>query len=442
MFLTIITFITALLISAVAIYYSVAGLMTIFAAAAIPIMIMGGILEVSKLVTAVWLHRYWNDAVWWLKTYLTAAVVILMFITSMGIFGFLSKAHIEQTAGAASAEQVISRIDQDISILEQNITRYQNDIVEAETKGINRDQQVQQQISLEQQRIDAALARVQPQIDRQIQIIDRERSGNEGIIQQQLLSIDDNLERLQQALQNNQNKTVQAIVGVPQDGNIGPNTRAAIEQYTTQQEQKRQQLLSELSDIKSRPNETIEATEQEIQRIRSTVENEISESNQLIARLRAQLGKDDTEKVAELVDQKRTQISQYRDQISDLRDEKFQLETELRMLEVEVGPVKYIAELIYGETDKAVLEQAVRWVILIIIFVFDPLAVLLLIASQYSYNLYLKQNKNVVINTNKSNRDDVLDLTEEKVFDEETSEPVNKKLKPKNVVRYSKKDKK
>ena len=441
MLLTAITFITALSISAVAIYYSVAGLMTIFAAAAIPIMIMGGILEISKLVTAVWLHRYWNESVWWLKTYLTAAVVVLMFITSMGIFGFLSKAHIEQTAGATSAEQVISRIDQDISILEQNISRYQDEITQAETKGTSRDQQIQQQITLEQQRIDTALARVQPQIDRQIEIIDRERSGNEGIIQQQLLSIEDNLSRLQQALQNNQNKTVQAIVGVPQDGEIGPNTRAAIEQYTTQQEQKKQQLLSELADIKSAPNKTVEAAEQEIKRIRSTVESEISESNQLINRLRTQLGQDDTEKVAEFVTEKRTRIDQNRNQISDLRDEKFQLETELRMLEVEVGPVKYIAELIYGDTDKAVLEQAVRWVILIIIFVFDPLAVLLLIASQYSYNLYLKQNKKVVINTNKGNYDDFLDLTEEKVFDEEQPKPVKKKKPvPKNVVRYSKKD--
>ena len=83
--------ITALTISAVAIYYSVAGLAAIFAAAVIPIIIMGSILEVAKLVTAVWLHRFWSETMWWLKAYLSAAVIILMFITSMGIFGFLSK---------------------------------------------------------------------------------------------------------------------------------------------------------------------------------------------------------------------------------------------------------------------------------------------------------------------------------------------------------------
>ena len=92
------TMFIALCISAVAIYYSVAGLVAIFAAAAIPIIIMGGVLEVGKLVTAVWLHRYWNKAAWWMRTYLGIAVLVLMFITSMGIFGFLSKAHINKPA--------------------------------------------------------------------------------------------------------------------------------------------------------------------------------------------------------------------------------------------------------------------------------------------------------------------------------------------------------
>ena len=98
MLLGILTFLSALTISAVAIYYSVAGLAAIFAAAVIPIIIMGVSLEVGKLVTAVWLHRHWSRATWWLKTYLSVAVFVLMFITSMGIFGFLSKAHIEQTS--------------------------------------------------------------------------------------------------------------------------------------------------------------------------------------------------------------------------------------------------------------------------------------------------------------------------------------------------------
>ena len=104
----ILTLLTALCISAIAIYYSVAGLAAIFAAAVTPIIIMGVALEVGKLVTAVWLHKYWSKATWWLKTYLSTAVLILMFITSMGIFGFLSKAHIEQTS---ASEESVARVE-------------------------------------------------------------------------------------------------------------------------------------------------------------------------------------------------------------------------------------------------------------------------------------------------------------------------------------------
>ena len=106
-----ITFLTALTISGVAIYYSVAGLVAIFAAAAVPIIIMGTALEVGKLVTAVWLHRYWAKAAWWLRTYLSIAVFVLMLITSMGIFGFLSKAHVDQNLSSDTVTQRIEIID-------------------------------------------------------------------------------------------------------------------------------------------------------------------------------------------------------------------------------------------------------------------------------------------------------------------------------------------
>lgn len=93
----IITLLVAIAISAVAAWYSIVGLMAIFAAAAIPIAVMGGVLEVGKLLTASWLYHNWKICNVLLKYYLTAAVVVLMLITSMGIFGFLSKAHIDQT---------------------------------------------------------------------------------------------------------------------------------------------------------------------------------------------------------------------------------------------------------------------------------------------------------------------------------------------------------
>ena len=96
MVLALVTLITALGISAVAAFYSIVGLMAIFSASALSIAVMGIVLEIGKLITASWLYQNWKRVPFLLKSYLTIAVVILMFITSMGIFGYLSKAHIDQ----------------------------------------------------------------------------------------------------------------------------------------------------------------------------------------------------------------------------------------------------------------------------------------------------------------------------------------------------------
>src|SRR5210317_1113984 len=171
MLLGILTLITALSISAIAIYYSVAGLVAIFSAAAIPIIIMGGTLEISKLVTAVWLHKFWFKAKWWLRTYLAAAVVILMFITSMGIFGFLSKAHIEQTSASEESVAQEERISKEILRYEDAIRKSENTIARLEEKGTGGQAVIQTQIDKEQERIDAAYARIQPLVDEQNSII-------------------------------------------------------------------------------------------------------------------------------------------------------------------------------------------------------------------------------------------------------------------------------
>lgn len=245
------TFLTALVISAVAIYYSVAGLAAIFAAAVVPIIIMGVSLEVGKLVTAVWLHKYWKRATWWLKTYLSAAVIILMFITSMGIFGFLSKAHIDQTASVGNNSL-------QVELLDQRIAREQKRIADADL--------------------------VISQLDKTVQVLldaDRIRGQNGAIA-------------------------------------------------------------------------TREAQKEE----------------------RASLN---------------TIITEAQTNIATLQEEKLVLEKQQVAIEAEVGPIKYIAEFIYGtEADKNLLEEAVRWVIVILIFVFDPLAVLLLIASQYTFEYHRK----------------------------------------------------
>ena len=126
MFFGILTLIVGLAISGVAAWYSIVGLMAIFAAAKIPIAIMGAVLEVGKLLTASWLYQYWDKANKLIKTYFMIAVVVLMFITSMGIFGFLSKAHMDQTLSVGDNSLLIERLD-------KKIDREQVRIKDAET---------------------------------------------------------------------------------------------------------------------------------------------------------------------------------------------------------------------------------------------------------------------------------------------------------------------
>ena len=386
MFLGILTLLTALSISAVAIYYSVAGLMTIFAAAAIPIMIMGGVLEVGKLVTAVWLHKYWSRATWWLKTYLTTAVIVLMFITSMGIFGYLSKAHIEQTASANEGIAQIERIEAESNRNEQVIARAESKIQDLETSGTGVSNQLQEQIDREQQRIAGAYDRIQPAIDEQNQII----AGVTALFQTELDRIDEELARLQGFIDNDEIEKAQAMVGTAVDGDYGPNTARAFTQLQEAKRAERNEWLQKTQDAAQ--SSTVVAAREEITRLRAGADEQIAESNALINNLRNQLKSNDTNSLQTILDEQNQRIRSASDEIDTLVDTKFKLESEYRKLEAEVGPVKYIAEFVYGETaDATILEEAVRWVILVIIFVFDPLAVLLLIAAQYTFEFRRKQ---------------------------------------------------
>ena len=184
--------ITALSISSVAIWYSVAGLVAIFAAAAVPIIIMGVVLEVGKLVTAVWLHNYWGRATWWPKTYLSTAVFVLMYITSMGIFGFLSNAHIEQTSASDQSLAQIDRLEAKIEAGNSIIADANRRITQFETSGSSGQQNIQQQITIEENRSQVVLARIQPQIDEQQEIIDNKTK----VVEHQIARIDSDLLKL------------------------------------------------------------------------------------------------------------------------------------------------------------------------------------------------------------------------------------------------------
>src|SRR6056300_697160 len=253
MFLTILTFLSAISISVIAAGYSIIGLATLFAGAVIPIIAMGSALEVGKLVAASWLYNNWkSDVPRLLKAYLFGAIIVLIFITSMGIFGFLSKAHLDQVKPTSSNNIKVELIDKQIN---------------------------QQQV-----------------------IIDRS--------QKTLTLLDQKLEKYIDM------------------------------EYVTR-------------GLKEREKQKPE---------REALTLAINEAS---------------------------------DKIAELSDQKGSLQLEQDKIEAEVGPIKYVAELIYGENAQDNFDSAVRIVILILIFVFDPLAVLLLIAANISLRQWKSKRESV-----------------------------------------------
>ena len=263
--LSLLTFVTSLAIAAVAAWYSIIGLTTIFSAAVIPIIIMGIVLEIGKLVAAAWVYNHWKETSILLRTYLVSAIVVLMLITSMGIYGFLSKSHIDA--------------------------------------GINTGE-----ISVKIERIDNRIASEQRQIDR---------------AEKNITEMDTTLEKTE--------------YGFFDDSRLEERKRQSAE---------REQL-----------NNIIKKSESEI---------------------------------------------------DNLLDKKSEYELEVKNFEVEVGPIKYIAALMYGDEATNYLDNTVRYVILLLIFVFDPLAVLLLISANMSYRkelgLYPPEEKELPINVGKTVR--------------------------------------
>ena len=309
---------TALTISAIAAYYSIIGLATIFAAAVIPVIIMGSAMEIGKLVTVVYLHRYWHQAQFLLKSYLIFAVFFLMFITSMGIFGFLSKAHIEQTA--LSDEQIALAESIDDKLLRSNV------------KIERWDAEIDRLLQPNSERVDVQIGNEQETLNGLYDRISAEKKAANDAYNQKLKTI---------------NETV-----------TGFGSGAA----------KREQVDAANAELKK-----------ELSAIDNKYKDQINNLEEVIAsyRLQAETKTDDIdEKISGL--ESRVEAEQLI--VDSLIEEKMVYEKEYRTLEAEVGPVKYIAELVYGETDKSVLEDAVRWVIIILCIVFDPLAVALLIA--------------------------------------------------------------
>lgn len=375
MTLGIITLLVALCISAIAAYYSILGLTAIFAAAVVPIILMGTVLEIGKIFTTVWLHWFWHRAPRAIKIYLTSAVIILMFITSMGVFGFLSRAHIEQTAASRESIAQVTRLSTEIARQQAIISRAEEKINKLETQGTGGQANIQSQIDKEQSRIDNAYKRIQPAIDEQNRII----ADVAGIYQAELAKIDNQLSKLQTYIDNSEIKKAQQMVGSRADGAFGPRTAQAFRNFQDRKNQERQDLLQKIQDSMDSP--VVKNARLEISRLRSAAEKQIQQSNKLINTFRDQLRQDDTSNVPELIEEQLSKIKSANLVIDEYTQEKYSLEAVTRKLEAEVGPVKYIAELIYGNADRNLLESAVRWVTIVLVAVFDPLAVCLVLAG-------------------------------------------------------------
>jgi len=463
------TIFVALCISAVAAYYSIVGLVAIFAAAMIPIVIMGSVLEIGKLTTAVWLHVNWKNAKWFVKIYLTSATILLMFITSMGIFGFLSKAHIEQTSAASENVAQLERIEKELVRNTDIIARAEAKIDKAESQQGDGNASIQQQIDLEQERIDSTYSRIQPAINEQNKIISDVRlddASRTSPYEDQLKNITDEIIRLETSAkeyetqisslivdassadtivaqiatinatitkvegqiasnEREQIKQAQSTIGANPDGAAGPNTRRAANTWIEQQKiivndlnaqvatirkdatsivnlertrlasvvkdirevqipalkQRELQVLSTIDNVRATESPAINTAREEIARIRLSAENQIQASQNLIERLRQQITVGSDKSIEDIVNAQLSKISLSNEQTEKLTEKKYELEANYRKLEAEVGPVKYIAELVYGEANKDMLESAVRWVIIILVLVFDPLAVILVISG-------------------------------------------------------------
>jgi len=359
--------ITGLTLSAVAIYYSVIGLTAIFAAAFWPIVIMGTTLEVSKLVAASWLKAKWNVIPRFMKLYMTTSVFVLMFITSMGIFGFLSKAHIEQTSMSTEQVAQIETLDDKITRSQAKINRWTGDL-----DRLNKGDDV---------RVDNLIANEQDGLDK---IYARIKQEKDSLRADAKIKIDQQQTRITQA-QDRRDKTIEAAEKKFKESFGGSaEYEAAVAKAKENEIAVASKAQSEILKVNTQLDKDLDAVD-------SKYKKDIADIQKRIQNLRNQAN-DKTTDIEGKIRELEGYIEAEQKKIDDAREEKFVYEKEYRKLEAEVGPVKYIAEFIYGEkADQTLLEKAVTWVIITIIFVFDPLAVLMLLASQMTYAWYKGQ---------------------------------------------------
>ena len=401
----------ALALSGIAAYYSIIGLTAIFAAAVVPIIVMGGILEVAKLACTVWLHQNWQRARIIMKLYLVPAVAVLMFITSMGIFGFLSKSHIEQSALGTEQIAQVKVIDDKLVRAQAKVQRWNEEIDRlnrGETSG-----RIDGLIAREQERIKNANLRIQPQIDQENAKIKGFREQAAVEVEQQNKRLSDAQKRTQADIALAEKRLAQLdkdVAAYTSQGTVkGGVFTADIDnvkkgnQLRAQQKPERDELARAIqqakqneigvasrvqrviTSINKRLAEQIKGVEENVAKIRSSINNTIESANNNIAKYTLEAGSSNKNVDARIKELEQN-IENIQPEIDQLREEKFVFEKQYRQFEAEVGPVKYIAQLIYGDNpDQNLLEAAVRWVIILIVAVFDPLAIMMLLAATETF---------------------------------------------------------
>jgi hypothetical protein len=374
------TVLVALTVSVAAAYYSIVGLTAIFAGAMLPVIVMGAALEVGKVTAAIWLHSFWDEAGFLMKMYLVPAVAVLMFITSMGIFGFLSKAHIEQGASGTEVTARIERLTSEINRQESIIKRANSTIAGFSDQVSSADDSIQSRIDSQQAIINDIRLRLGVDIATQNAIIKQETDAL-APLEGQLQRVEAQRNELAALRQGSDIRALQRFIGANADGVIGSKTRELISAFAADLDQQQTTLFAEVERLRNQSASAIKQTRDEIQRLQQSANQEIQLASDAIASFRNQLVTVTTQdRSADIVEQNKI-IEAANAETNKLFEERFGLETDLRAIEVEVGPVKYIAELIYGDADGDILEKAVRWVILILVAVFDPLAVILILAG-------------------------------------------------------------
>lgn len=392
------TIFVALIISAIAAYYSIVGLIAIFAAAVVPVIVMGTALEVGKITSAVWLHTHWTNGKALIKLYLIFAVILLMFITSMGIFGFLSKAHIEQTSQATEGVAQLERLTVEITRAEGEILRAEQKINKLDTADTTQDDSLQLKIETEEKRIDTVYNRLSTDIE----FTQTSMEAAVAPYVQQSAQHSATLTQIGQYIQDNNIRALQGLIGAQQDGKYGTKTADKVSEFRTSVEKNNNLALYQIKSIR-------DAAQQDITKLRTIADNTIAQSNKLIDRLREQVGVASDSDVEQQVDIQRDKIKTLELTLDTLFDERYSIEGEARKLEAEVGPVKYIAEIVYGaDADRDALEMAVRWVIFILVIVFDPLAIVLVIAGITLIEQYPRKQK-VVKEVKKKEFDPILE---------------------------------